>query len=267
MTQFATLRGTRTAYALAGQGAPILLIHGAEANRESFSALALALSSRPEAPLCVISYDQRECGETSCDGSAHGIPELADDAAELMASLGFARYAVMGTSLGGRVAQALAVKQPARVDALCLVNTWPLDCTLEALNPQGVDRLRSLRAGLPETAAELAAMFYTREHVALHPALAGRFARPGAVSRRAALALETHALPAGGIRARTLCVSGTEDPIVPPAVMRALAERIPAAEFESVPQAGHSIAVQAPEVLAQRLAQFCFPQSGGIPSV
>jgi len=267
VTQFASLRATRTAYVLRGEGAPILLIHGAEATRESFSALALPLSQQQATPMCVVSYDQRGCGESTGAGSAHGIPDLADDADELMASLGFRRYAVLGTSLGGRIAQALAMAHPDRVETLVLVNTWPLDATLAELNPQGVAQLRRLRAGLPATAAELAAMFYTRSHVASHPALAQRFARPPASPGREALAFETHALAEGRIKARTLCISGSEDPVVPPAVMRDLAARIPRAVFESIPHAGHSIAVQAPEVLASILLKFASRQCAGNPPV
>lgn len=266
MTLFADLSHARTAYDMRGTGSPILLIHGAEANRESLAELSKALSSHAAAPLCAVTYDQRECGETVSDGAPHNIPDLAEDAVELMASLGFERFSVMGTSLGGRVAQALSIAHAERVEALCLVNTWPLDRALSDLHPQGVDRLRRLRAGLPATARDLAAMFYTPAHVALHPALAERFARPGSASRRSALALEVHDLPPERIRVPTLCISGADDQVVPTAVMSALAGRVAHSTSEIVPDAGHSIAVQAPAILALCIANFTSRQVKPLPS-
>jgi 3-oxoadipate enol-lactonase len=266
VTRFADLRASRTAYEIQGSGSAILLVHGAEANRESFSALSLALSSQTAVPLCVVSYDQRECGDTVSDGGPHGIPDLASDGVELMGRLGFERFAVMGTSLGGRIAQALAIAFPERVEALCLVNTWPLDRTLAQLNPAGVDRLRRLREGLPATALELAAMFYTPAHAARHPALARRFAHPKSGSRRGALALEVHALAPARIRAPTLCIAGEEDQVVPIAVMRALADCIDHAAFEAVPDVGHSMAVQAPDALAALIAHFLSRRQAGARS-
>jgi pimeloyl-ACP methyl ester carboxylesterase len=267
MTRFADLRSTRTAYEMHGAGAPTLLIHGAEANRESFAQLSSALSSRANAPLCVVSYDQRECGDTVSDGKPHSILDLAEDAAELMAKLGFKRFSVMGTSLGGRVAQALSIAYPDRVEALCLVNTWPLDRLLAQLNPTGVERLRTLRAGLPSTGQELAAMFYTAAHVAQHPALVQRFAHPKIGSRRNALTLEVHALPPERIQARTLCISGQEDQVVPTLVMRMVADHIARANLVTVPLAGHSIAVQAPATLAGLIADFVCGETAGVTPV
>lgn len=255
MTRFVAANGTSTACDVLGDGLPIVLIHGAEATRESFTALAQALAAHA----CVVTYDQRGCGETTDDGSEHHIPELAEDAAQLMAALGFERYAVMGTSLGGRVAQALAHAHGARLGALVLCNTWPLDRALAELDPQGATELRALRAGLPGTARALAERFYTAAHVARHPALADRFARAPATSRRSLLALETHPLPAERIAVPTLCVSGTDDRVVPPPVLRQLAARIPGARIEALEGVGHSAAVQAPAALAQRIASFILP--------
>ncbi|SFM92679.1 alpha/beta fold hydrolase [Variovorax sp. OV329] len=255
MTQFANLQGTHTAYELRGSGPAIVLMHGAEANRHSFDALAEALALHAQ----VVIYDQRECGETVNKTGEHHIPELAEDAAELMGHLGHARYSVFGTSLGGRIAQALAIAYPQRVQSLSLCNTWPLDRSLPELNPEGMARMQSLRAGLPETAGQLASMFYTPEHVARHPALTSRFASamPG---KRSALAQEVHALDPARIQSPTLCISGSLDQVVPANVMQALAGRIPGAAWESLEGIGHSAAVQAPGLLAQAIVQFLLQQ-------
>ncbi|MBA2962160.1 MULTISPECIES: alpha/beta fold hydrolase [Ramlibacter] len=253
MTRFVDLHGHRTAYDVRGEGAPILLVHGAEATRESFSALAEALAAHA----CVVTYDQRGCGESAADAGEHHIPDLAQDANDLMESLGFARFAVMGTSLGGRIAQSAALGQPARLTALVLCNTWPLDRAIADLHPEGARKLRTLRAGLPSSARALAEMFYTPAHVATHPQLADRFARAPSTSRRGLLAAETHPLlRAESISVTTLCLSGSEDRVVPSRVAKGLSARIPNSRFEPLPGVGHSAAVQAPALLADQIASF-----------
>lgn len=251
MTGHVELRHGRAAFDEGGSGPALLLIHGAEATRESFTALSAALMPRAY----VVAYDQRGCGE-SAPGGEHHIPDLADDAAELMARLGHATFSVMGTSLGGRVAQSLAARHTSRLDRLILCNTWPLDRALTQLNPEGAARLRLLREGLPSTARELAEFFYTPEHVAEHPALARRFERVPATSARAMLALEVHAFEPSGLAIPTLCISGSQDRLVPAGVMSELASRLPRALFEVLAGVGHSAAVQAPERLADLIARF-----------
>jgi len=252
MTRFAELQHARTAYDDRGEGPVIVLLHGAEANRHSFDALAGALAPAAR----VINYDQRDCGETLGPRNEHQLADLANDAAELMVLLGHARYSVMGTSLGGRVAQVLALAHPQRLERLVLCNTWPVDRVLSEVNPQGTARLQALRAGLPATGRELAEMFYTPAHVHEHPALAGRFNSLKPASRRSALALQTCDFPRERLQMPVLCISGSEDRIVPPGVMRALADSLPRARWAALQGVGHSAAVQAPAALARLIADF-----------
>jgi len=252
MTRFADLRHARTAYDERGEGPVIVLLHGAEADRRSFHALADALAPAAR----VVTYDQRDCGQTVAHSEAHRLTDLADDAAELMALLGHARCSVMGTSLGGRVAQALALAHPQRLERLVLCNTWPLDQVLSDINPQGTARLQALRAGLPVTSRELAEMFYTPAHVREHPALAERFSSLKPASRRGALALQTRDFPRERLQMPVLCISGSEDRIAPPGVMRALADSLPHARWAALQGVGHSAAVQAPTALAGLIADF-----------
>lgn len=257
MTRHADLSAMRTAYESRGDGPVIVLMHGAEASRASFDAVAETLSRHAH----VVTYDQRGCGDTRDDGSEHHIPDLARDASELMACLGHARYSVMGTSLGGRVAQALAVLEPGRVERLVLCNTWPLSQRLSDLDPQGVARLQSLRAGLPASAAELAGLFYTPEYVARHPLVVDRYAKAPSVSRRGELAREAHGdLSPSRIEVPTLCIAGTRDEVVPLRVVREMAESLPHARLELLEGVGHAAAVLAPHALAMLIAGFLSPK-------
>src|ERR1700749_4451042 len=85
MPIFTHADGTRTAYDMTGEGAPLLLIHGAEGSRRSFDRLVPLLADR----FSVITYDQRDCGETRNSAQSIDLARLARDAQELVSGLGY----------------------------------------------------------------------------------------------------------------------------------------------------------------------------------
>lgn len=248
--------GVRTAYALQGQGPALLLMHGAEATRQMFAELVPLLSPA----FTVISYDQRECGETTAPAHAASLEELAHDAHRLIVHLGFQRAHVFGSSFGGRVAQALALLHPEVVDRLVLGSTWPLPHAMAELNPAGVARLSQLRAALPESAEELATLFFTAPLLAERPELRGFFSkvRPADDSSRRRAAAVASSLDAdlGAIAAPTLVLTGDADAVVPPEVALSIAREIPGCRSVVLPGVGHATAMQAPAQVAAALTQF-----------
>ena len=111
---------TSIAFKRSGNGPPLLLLHGAEADHSMFDAFGALLA----AYFTVIAYDQRDSGETRNPPSPYGLAELGDDAGALIAALGYQRVHVFGTSLGGAIAQLLAARHPARIDRLILSSTF-----------------------------------------------------------------------------------------------------------------------------------------------
>ncbi len=206
----------------------------------------------------VINYDQRGCGETEYDGQAHTLEDLAGDAAELLDHLGYRSASVLGTSLGGRVAQAFAMFRPAYVDKLILCNTWPIDRLLTDLHPDGLRHFREMTEGLPGTAREVALMYYSEQFVNANPFVIERArarAKFPARMQRRALGAELHADAVARIQAPVLLLSGDQDRIVPPSVMRGMAETFPNARLIVVPGAAHSAAIQMPRTMAKLVAE------------
>lgn len=234
MTAFVLGDGARLAYDVAGHGAPIVLFHGAESDMQSLGALGAALQPH----LTVVRYDQRGCGQSDGAESPHDLLDLADDAVALMAHLGWDRFSVFGTSLGGRIAQAVALRHPARVHEVVLCNTWPLGHKLAELNPLTFSRMQVLRAGLPATARALAQMFYTPALVDAQPALVNRYAQWLPYSHRMALAAAAYPTGHAALPQPTLLLSGDQDVIVPTAIVRALAREIPTAGCRCCPVSG-----------------------------
>ena len=259
MTQLVDCGEARIACDAVGSGPPLLLMHGAEATRHMFADLLPHLTAR----FRVITYDQRDCGDTQGPPERATLRQLADDAHLLLRGLGLERAHVFGSSFGGRVAQALGALHPASVDRLVLGSTWPLPHALAELNPQGAQQLAALRAGLPQTAQALAGWFFPEPFLVERPALRDIFAtvRPGSDrSRRRALAVEDRLeIDWSAVRAPTLLLAGALDRVVPPALTRSMASHLPRAEFTLLDGVGHATTLQAPATVAQHLIRFLAP--------
>ncbi|WP_418118153.1 alpha/beta fold hydrolase [Variovorax sp. 350MFTsu5.1] len=255
MTGFLQAGELRVAFEREGEGPPLVLMHGAEASRQMFSALVPHLSKH----FTVIAYDQRDCGETEGPQRASTLADLADDAQRLIKALGFKRAHVFGSSFGGRVAQALALLHPRSVDHLVLGSTWPLPRPYEELCPDA-KRLAELRSGLPATAQELATWFFPEAFLQQRPELRSIFAsaRPGSArsARRMATALTAIERGVADIVAPTLVLAGELDRVVPPSVTLSMAGRIRGADAVLLPGIGHVTAMQAPQMLAQHIVRF-----------
>jgi pimeloyl-ACP methyl ester carboxylesterase len=252
MPDFIELRHGRTAYNVCGEGPPILLLHGAEGSKASFDGLA----ARLRGTMTVIAHDQRGCGDTPSGEVPPTLLDLADDAAELMQRLGLGPVTVFGTSLGGRIAQALVLRHPQAVEALVLCNTWPIDALLEVINTPGVMRLVQLRGALPETGRELAGMYFGSAYLQANPEVVARFSRPRAMGPRAALAREKHELALERIDVPTLLLSGTADPIAPSEIARTMHRRIRNSTLVTVQGAPHAMPVESPYLVSEEITGF-----------
>jgi 3-oxoadipate enol-lactonase len=258
MTDFVQAGEVRVALERAGQGPALVLMHGAEASRQMFAALVPHLAKH----FSVISYDQRDCGDTEGPERAATLADLANDAHQLIRALGFKRAHVFGSSFGGRVAQALALLHPRSIDRLVLASTWPLPRPYEELCPDA-RRLAELRQGLPATAEELATWFFPEDFLRQRPELRRVFAnaRPASArsARRAATVTTTLDNGVADIVAPTLVLAGELDRVVPPTVTLSMAGRIRGADAVLLPAIGHVTAMQAPEVLAHHILRFLNP--------
>ena len=139
---------TTIAFKRTGDGPPLLLLHGAEADHSQFDAFGALLAPH----FTVIAYDQRDSGETRNPPAPYGPAELADDAAALIKALGYERAHVFGTSLGGIIAQMLASRHPDCIDRLVLSSTFRPGTSLATINPEEFPKIAALRARLPESA-------------------------------------------------------------------------------------------------------------------
>ena len=114
--------GTQIAYRRIGNGRPLLVLNGFGATSSDWDPLFIhVLASYSE----LILLDNRGIGGSVDDGRPFDIARLAHDAAHLIETLGFTRISVLGWSMGGFIAQTLALPHPNRVNKLILLSTDP----------------------------------------------------------------------------------------------------------------------------------------------
>lgn len=129
----ATINGIETAYQVDGEGTPALFIHGgfggAASTITGTSGQANAQTIAQAAPLDrvqLITYDRRCAGQSEYTiDRAYNLEDIAADARALLAHLGHDRAIIVGSSMGGMVAQQYALSFPETVSALALLNTGP----------------------------------------------------------------------------------------------------------------------------------------------
>jgi 3-oxoadipate enol-lactonase len=199
------------------------------------------------AGLRVLSFDNRGVGRSDRAAGPYTVAELADDAASVLDSVGVDAAHVYGISLGGMIAQEVALRHPERVRALVLGATTAGGADSVPAAPEVLAFVR-LRA---EMTAEHAVWASVPINYAPRTRLEGgdRIARdieqrlrfpvePEFYSAQLAAA-NGHDARVAEIRAPTLVVHGEEDVLIPPANGERLAAAIPGAELSLWPGAAH----------------------------
>lgn len=248
-------------YALAGpdDGTPIVLIRGLGTQMiEWSSAFIDALAG---AGFRVITFDNRDVGLSGKASVDYTLSDMAGDVIRLLDALAVPRAVIFGISLGGMVAQHIAFSYPERVLALFPVMTSSGDPDLPRPAPEVFARLMrgaSGREAAIALTAENRAVFgspaYPEPEALRLEAAARAYDRchfPEGVARqmRAVNADGSRTDRLRGIRLPVCVIHGEEDPLIPVAAGRHVAECIPGARFVGIPGMGHNL----PDALVPRL--------------
>lgn len=211
----------------------------------------------------VVTLDNRGTGESDPVHSPFRLRAYADDVANVMDALIIDRAFVVGISMGGMIAQHVAIRHERRVAGLVLLATTPGLPHGRLTSPRSLQKLTSLpfvRDG-GRTAASLLLsprdLPRAKELLApFAPAFAEHPIRPRTFFLQlGAIALHSTATRLRSIRVPTVVIAGQDDQLVPPAASKALADAIPNAHFELLPDVGHAIPTAAPDVIERALAR------------
>ena len=220
---------------------PVLLIMGLALSSRAWDRLPALLAR----DFHVLVFDNRGTGRSGRAGFAYRMRDLADDAAAVIESAGRGAAHVFGISMGGMVAQELAIRHPERVRSLAL------GCTFASWRKRTAPSLGTkldlllLNLGFVNPARISRVLVSAKWHSA-HPHGALEWMRRAErtalrFATAQVLAIARHdALPRlARIRAPTLVLTGGADKLVPAANSELLARSIPGARLVVLPQAGH----------------------------
>lgn len=235
-----------------GAGYPLLLIHGLAGDHHAWDPLMEVWQRR----FRVIAPDNRGAGKSTQVDEPVSTRDLALDMLGLMDALGVQHAHVIGRSMGGAVAQHLALLAPQRVTSLVLCASFA------RLDPFGARVLSNMREVLELTgswaahARHAVQNFVSAEFFDAHPErvraieelIGGEQRLQACYIRQNHACLEHDTLAAlGGIRCPTLVLAGGRDPICPPVCAQWMADRIPAAKLVIFERSSHFFLMEEPE--------------------
>jgi pimeloyl-ACP methyl ester carboxylesterase len=259
----------RIHYELEGEGQPLILIASMATDLSGWRPQRPEFSSRYR----VITFDNRGWGQSDAPDVPYSIAMMADDTAGLMDALGIDRAHVLGTSMGGQIAQELAIRHPDRVRSLILASTSAGPYVLEtpilrqwaAAALKGVSRRTLFQIMLPFVFTdhtfedpEMAAMAIQMlaAGASRNGAQAGP-CEPYAIRRQFAACVEHFVRGRlSRVSVPTLVVAGRDEFFIPLELCRELAATIPGARLAILEGGGHAVNEDIPEEFNRTVLSF-----------
>lgn len=235
--------------------APLLFIHGLGGDRSFWLSQVPAFCRHYP----VLTVDLRGHGRSSKPDANWTLAEMARDVVRLLRALGAERAHVVGCSLGGMVAQQLALDYPQAVASLVLVDTW---CgTPPGFEPVGQEMLRFIE---DHTMAEVARVRITNAFSeTVDPVMRDHLIDRVAQNDKTAYLRSARAAFSFAVRNRlgeiampTLVIVGEQDRVTPPVLSEELASRISGARLERISGAGHISNMERPSEFNRIVSEF-----------
>lgn len=258
----AKINGIHIHYESHGVGEPLLLIQGLGANATGW-AMQIPEFSRK---FRVVIFDNRGAGRSEKPNEPYTMSQMADDAAGVLDKLGIGSAHVFGMSLGGMIAQELALSRRERVRTLVLGGTMcggpkatfaGAELVIKFISLMGLPIAEAIEAGL--------SLVYSDEFIAAKKdELVSRalenihLTAPSYALQRqfmAVVGFNTYdRLPS--LRIPTLVLAGTDDKVMPAANAHVLADVIPGARLVQFEGAGHGFIVERAEEVNATVLEF-----------
>ena len=255
---FARINGVLLHYRLAGPaGAPVVaLANSLGTDARIWDGVIERLSRHYR----VLSYDKRGHGLSDTAPGDYALDDHVGDLLGLLDHLGIERLALAGVSVGGLIAQGVALRAPERLTALVLCDTAPKvgdaagwNARIEAVNKNGLGAIADLvmdrwfspgfQQQRPDELAGWRNLFLRSDP-------------QGYVATCATLRDSDLRDQIGAIAVPTLVVAGAADRSTPVDLVRGCAEAIAGAQFEILPDVGHIPSIEQPALLAALIERF-----------
>jgi pimeloyl-ACP methyl ester carboxylesterase len=256
------LRHVKVFFAERGQGEPVLFLNGLCGDHAYWMGQLRALGRR----FRCLAVDNRDVGQSSYAAAGYTTADLAADTADLLDQLGLTEAHVVGLSLGGMIAQELALARPELVRSLVLAGTlgrsddW-FRATLAAfglIRRQVADTAGFFEAILPwwvshrffEQPDRVAWLRWLLHQNPFPQRLDGFERQLQAIGQHDALD-RLHQ-----IRCPVLLVVGEDDSVAPPRYTHQIRDQIPPAQLALLPGVGHAPPIEDPQTFNNCVAEF-----------
>ncbi len=249
------------AYSVTGGGHPLVLISGVGYGGWFWHKVVPALSQHFQ----VLTFDNRGAGETDKPPGPYTTAMMAADTAGLLDALGIRQACVLGHSLGGFIAQELALARPDLVERLILASTTYGGPNVIPITPEALEVLTK-REGDPVELARrgiqiaCAPGFAERHPEVVQELIQYRLTNPVPLAQYQAqvVAGATHNAEAriGQIQCPVLVLFGEHDRVVPPGNADLLARRLPYARVKILPGVGHIFPIEDPAATVEAILDF-----------
>jgi pimeloyl-[acyl-carrier protein] methyl ester esterase len=253
--------GVRIRVRTTGTGHPVIMLHGLMATGELWDKQAPRLASDHQ----LIVPDLRGHGRSDKPADNYSIEDFAADIDSVLRTLNIERADVVGWSMGAVLAMYYAATRPLMVDRLALVSATAMMVTRDGFeHALPADALRPLMHGLatdyPAAARQYAQLVSAPESDAsVVDFLTGMAVQSNGASMLTAIAgvgCGDHREAAAKVSAPTLLLHGDRDLAVPLGAGQWVAERIPDAELQVLPGAGHALPLARPDEVTAALRAF-----------
>lgn len=234
-------------------GEPVLFLNSLGTDLRLWDEILPMLGSRR-----IIRMDTRGHGLSDAPDTGYTLDALVEDTVAVVRHLRPAKLTVVGVSLGGMIAQALALALPEYVERLILSNT----ATRMGNSTLWRQRIEAVRIGGLEGIADaildrwFASSHSTQSPIQFWRNMLARTPKAGYIGCCATLAEADLSEMAPAISCPSLVIGGSEDGASPPEIVRALASTIPNAEYHEIKGAGHLPMAEAPNEFAALINDF-----------
>jgi 3-oxoadipate enol-lactonase len=262
----ANVNGINLYYQVHGKGEPLFLIQGFGGGHRGWFFQTRAFKKYFQ----VIIFDNRGIGRSDKALGQYTVGDLADEAIGLMDYLHIGKAHILGMSMGGMVAQELAINYPDRLKKLVLVCTNAGDDDVSGINPEllralGVKQdsvepdLKGLdfnEAVVTITALSFNRRLYRMMFVPLTKFYVRRAGIQGHFKQMEAVIGHSTKDRLHLIKAPTLVMTGTKDRIMSPNASEVIARLIPNAKLVKIEGASHAFSIEMPKRFNQEVLNF-----------
>jgi len=253
----ASVNGININYKTTGQGEPLVMIMGLGADQSGWASQVPFFKKYYQ----VVTFDNRGVGKSGKPVGPYTTAMMADDAIGLMDSLGIKKANIMGISMGGMIAQEVAINYPERVLKLVLGCTYACDDGVSS----GVDpgSAGALEAGRRGNVGPMMSLAFNKKfyRIVFGFLMAIRRMRTGSTvdgftSQAAACAVHKTLDRLSQIKSPTLIIVGTEDRLIKPTSSDVIAKAIPEARLAKLEGGSHGFMVEMKNAFNKEVLNF-----------